>query len=491
MDQQLVIIGAMADIPKPKCKSLILDAGPLLSLSPLRGLASTYYTTPQVLSELKDSRAREHFEKLGLLSGVKVAVKSPDAWAKKTGDYSVLSHADMCVIALTYMLNEEYKKEQAEEGQEKKARDEISQATDDLAQKVENLTIDPATETVVEGANVDTEHAESTEDDKNIDEEQLEPLQVELQPLKDDESSSPSPPSINPSTEQHATPNDNATSSESESDSPSTPQQLYADPSDEDDGEGEWITPQNAGIHKSRALDLLPDDGVKGRGRGKNRQEEVKEIGAGCMTADFAMQNVLLQMGLDLVSVDGKRIQKVRNYVLRCHACFKICKDHSKKFCPSCGNPSLLRATVTVSAPNAAKDAPVLQVHLKPNFQYRIRGTKYSIPAPKPGSAKTGPGEGLILREDQTEYMRAKKRADGKRQREESRMLKGMLSKGVQEGAVPNGGVSSWMDPDWMPEILSVGSGGKGRTIRSSKMDGDMPLIGHGKRNPNERKKRK
>ena len=131
---------SMADIQKPKCKSLILDAGPLLSLSPLRGLASTYYTTPQVLAELKDGRAREHLEKLGLLSGVKVVVKSPDAasltngefsrtdvrfvdllcvcavvqWAKKTGDYSVLSHADICVIALTYMLNEEYKKEQAE-----------------------------------------------------------------------------------------------------------------------------------------------------------------------------------------------------------------------------------------------------------------------------------------------------------------------------------------------------------------------------------------
>ncbi|KAL9713200.1 20S-pre-rRNA D-site endonuclease nob1 [Leucoagaricus gongylophorus] len=112
----------MADIQKPKTKSLILDAGPLLSLSPLRGLASTYYTTPQVLAELKDGRAREHLEKLGLLSGVKVVVKSPDAasltnvvqWAKKTGDYSVLSHADICVIALTYMLNEEYKKEQAE-----------------------------------------------------------------------------------------------------------------------------------------------------------------------------------------------------------------------------------------------------------------------------------------------------------------------------------------------------------------------------------------
>lgn len=70
---------------KPKCNNLVLDAGPLLSLSPLRGLAETYYTTPQVLAELKDSRAREHFEKLGLLSGVKVAVKSPDAVSLSTG----------------------------------------------------------------------------------------------------------------------------------------------------------------------------------------------------------------------------------------------------------------------------------------------------------------------------------------------------------------------------------------------------------------------
>lgn len=75
----------MADAQKPKCKNLVLDAGPLLSLSPLRGLAETYYTTPQVLAELKDSRAREHFEKLGLLSGVKVAVKSPDPVSLSAG----------------------------------------------------------------------------------------------------------------------------------------------------------------------------------------------------------------------------------------------------------------------------------------------------------------------------------------------------------------------------------------------------------------------
>jgi len=64
---------------QPKCKRLVLDAGPLLSFTPLRGLAETFVTVPQVLAELKDNRAREHFEKLGLLSGVKVEVKSPDA----------------------------------------------------------------------------------------------------------------------------------------------------------------------------------------------------------------------------------------------------------------------------------------------------------------------------------------------------------------------------------------------------------------------------
>ena len=60
------------------CKNLVLDAGPLLMLSPLRGLAETFLTVPQVLEELKDKRAREHFEKLGLIAGVNVRVQSPD-----------------------------------------------------------------------------------------------------------------------------------------------------------------------------------------------------------------------------------------------------------------------------------------------------------------------------------------------------------------------------------------------------------------------------
>jgi len=131
-----------------------------------------------------------------------------------------------------------------------------------------------------------------------------------------------------------------------------------------------------------------------------------------------------------------------------------------------------------------------MQVHLKPNFQYKIRGTKYSIPAPKHGSAKKGPGEGLILREDQTEYMRAKKRADGKREKEEAKMMKGILARSLT-GDANTVAVGSWMDPDWVPEILTAGSGGKGRTVRQGGMDGDMPTIGYGRKNPNEKRRKK
>src|SRR6266852_4373370 len=120
----------------------------------------------------------------------------------------------------------------------------------------------------------------------------------------------------------------------------------------------------------------------------------------------------------------------------------RICKDASKKFCPSCGNPTLLRASVTISSPSASSDAPAMQVHLKKNFQHRTRGTIYSIPAPKPGSAKTGSGDGLILREDQTEYMRAMKRADNKRQKDEKKLLSGAIASGG-EGSL---GVGNWMD---------------------------------------------
>ncbi|CDO73747.1 hypothetical protein BN946_scf185015.g75 [Trametes cinnabarina] len=496
---------------KPVCKHLVLDAGPLLSLSPLRGLSETYYTVPQVLDELKDKRAREHFERLGLSAGVRIEVKAPSTaavahviqWAKKTGDYAVLSHPDICVLALTYELDEKEKAEAEKAKSADPSADDGDQThggevkQDENASASSNVRAAPEDQIdAVEGSEAaqkedahdaaedihsdpgDEPPPSDSEEESHKDLEEREPLGVELQPAKDEPAANASSP---PSQSSEVPP---ALSTVPTSDRPADDAPLYEDPSDDDDGEGEWITPSNVALHKSRALELLPS-ATAGR-KGKKPQERIL---VGCMTADFAMQNVLLQMGLGLVGVEGKRIERVKSWVLRCHACFKICKDASRKFCPSCGNPSLLRASVTISSPTAGPNTPALQVHLKKNFQFKTRGTIYSIPAPKPGSAKTGSGEGLILREDQTAYLRAKKRAEGKRQKEEKRML----NAASQSAEAGHGGaiVSSWMDPDWVPEILSASAGGKGRSMRTRGFDGDMPIIGFGKKNPNERRKKK
>lgn len=137
------------------------------------------------------------------------------------------------------------------------------------------------------------------EQDQTVEEENLEPLDVELLPLESSDSRVLQPEA-------------------STSLKRSTPSPIFDDPSDEsDDGEGEWITPANVNLHKSRALDMLPEDGLQSKGK------KIGVIGAGCMTADFAMQNVLLQIGLNLVGLEGKRIEKIKSWVLRCHACFK------------------------------------------------------------------------------------------------------------------------------------------------------------------------
>ena len=98
---------------------------------------------------------------------------------------------------------------------------------------------------------------------------------------------------------------------------------------DEDVG-GEWITPSNITQHKNKALGLvveeseaIPEKPSGRRRRGKKKGSSGGSLSVACMTGDFAVQNVLLQMGLRLVSVDGARIERVKSWVLRCHACYK------------------------------------------------------------------------------------------------------------------------------------------------------------------------
>jgi RNA-binding protein NOB1 len=61
------------------------------------------------------------------------------------------------------------------------------------------------------------------------------------------------------------------------------------------------------------------------------------------VTADFAMQNVLLQMGIQVIGTGGKMVRGVKTFVLKCHSCFKICMDATREFCPHCGNHTMMK----------------------------------------------------------------------------------------------------------------------------------------------------
>lgn len=506
---------------EPRIESLVLDAGPLVTQSPLRGLAKKYYIPPSVVEEMKDKRARDHLAWLqSEAAGCEIEIIQPGpeamvavtVFAKQTGDYSVLSRPDLNVLALTYALEVQKhgmwrirdqvggrtgqqkhtiaqqlaQKEAKASGQGQKKKDKV--AKDITTAKEQEKNTEKACTSSSEDAHPRTPE-EIAED----------PLVMQVESLD-----------LNgPST--------------SEQDillSYTKPEEDSLIDDDEDDEEtgGEWITPENITKHKNRALglvteeDLPPtsapiqrplgkrrtqitqaDDGwstvatrssgmeadSKHKDQSKNNQKSKQtKVSVACMTGDYAVQNVLLQMGLSLVGIEGQHIKKVRSWVLRCHACFKICKDSDKKFCPQCGNATLLRTSVTSTAPDSSSKGGGMQVHLKKNFQYKNRGTIYSLPLPKAGKAGGARQSVPILREDQPEWQKAIHSEKIKREKEE-RALQKALERGSDSLS------ARYEDADELSMLLAGGNS-KNRTISTG-----LPSMGIGRKNPNERRRRK
>ncbi|KAL6732787.1 hypothetical protein Aduo_003508 [Ancylostoma duodenale] len=161
----------------------------------------------------------------------------------------------------------------------------------------------------------------------------------------------------------------------------------FCEASDSDDDEG-WITEDNLGkaLKKMGAL-------------------EVEEgLNVGCLTTDFALQNVLLSMNLGLVSLNGYRIKKLKSFVLRCRACFKTTPIMTKEFCPACGNKMLHKCAVSVN-----EDGEQV-LHINWERLANKRGLKHSLAAPKGG--KHAVNEKLFEDQRMPQNRMAKVRAD-------------------------------------------------------------------------------
>jgi RNA-binding protein NOB1 len=425
--------------------SLVLDAGPILKNEPpvstILGQAEALYTVPSVIEEIRDAVARSRVETtllpfLKLRNPRPASIKVISDFARKTGDFEVLSKADIQILALAYELECERNhgdwRLRNVPGQKR-----VNGAPPAILSEkaLDHLTVAAGETTTVEKPPVlETQGACGTT---------LLPSTKSISLLTATE------PIASRGGEADQTPLSEQRGTESV---PEVDDQIEAvetcagSASEDSDGEG-WITPSNIKKHQEKDLQGAVEP-----------QTVLKTMQVATVTTDFAMQNVLLRMNLNLLSTSLQRIHQLKTWVLRCHACFNITKDMSKQFCSRCGKPTLLRTSCSTD-----KDGN-FKVHLKKNMQWNTRGDVYSIPKPVPGSAngkivagggKGGWGQELILAEDQKEYVQAM--TDMRRKKDKD-----------------------LMDEDYMPSILS---GDRGRA-------GGRPKVGAG-RNVNSKKRSK
>lgn len=118
----------------------------------------------------------------------------------------------------------------------------------------------------------------------------------------------------------------------------------------------------------------------------------LSESSVACVTSDFAMQNVLLQMGLRLLAPGGMQIHQLHRWILKCHACYTVTAEIGRIFCPKCGNGGTLRKVAVTVGENG-----VVLADRRPRIT--LRGTKFSLPLPQGG--REAITKNLILREDQ------------------------------------------------------------------------------------------
>ncbi|KAL5598161.1 hypothetical protein FOBRF1_011954 [Fusarium oxysporum] len=421
--------------------SLVLDTGPLIKNDPpantLRAKAEQLYTLPCIISEIRDAATRARVETT-LLPFITLRSPNPESvkvirdFARRTGDLAVLSKPDIDVLALGYELECERnggewrlrktpgqkglngKPNKPAEG-ETKTETETEKVEETLEKAVDNLTIENPIEQPTVG-----ESSQSTEAKDTVAETVAEP----------EPNVTESGTEVNEETATNATAE---TAQAGEKADETTEAVEEASDGDASDDEGGWITPSNLKKHQAADTGATPSAPVQ------------KTLQAAVLTSDYAMQNVALRMNLNLVAPSLARITHLKNWVLRCHGCFKITKEMNKQFCPSCGQPTLNRVSCSTDEHGNFK------IHLKKNFQWNNRGNVYSVPKPVHGSAngrlpknaggKNGWGNNLILAEDQKEFTRA-----GEEQRRQRK--------------------KDIMDQDYLPDLLTGHRAGGGQKIR-------------------------
>lgn len=342
-------------------KVIVLDSGAIISSNKFPGYLLNenieFVTTQNVIQEIKSSKAKNVLNSLPFPIKLKTvwieSLKSVKEFAESTGDYSFLSNVDMEILALAYQL------EKATNGDKfiKKLPEKLNfgkvffkaQITPYPTLNKEKKTNSDETLNL-DNLNLGDDswgHFEEDDDEGWISKDNIQQHKVTDSGLQ-----------------------------------------------------SEWVQTKKS-VEKKSKIEVI--DNLDLNLNESNQAEEYNQTNRtildsfeehnsniGCITTDFAMQNVLIHMGLNLISVDGYRIKTIRRYVLRCTACSVIVPDTSRVFCPNCGNHSTLKKVECV-----IDEEGKATFYYNPNYKFNLKGVRYQIPKPK-GGRNIDP----ILRED-------------------------------------------------------------------------------------------
>ncbi|KAK6185464.1 hypothetical protein SNE40_007691 [Patella caerulea] len=333
-------------------KHVVVDSAGFIKNAPIREIGENIYTLHSVVNEIKDKTTRDRLQVLPYT--IKFKEPSSEAilfvteFSKKTGDYRSLSGVDIRLIALTYQLEKQYvgtdhiKKTPPLQAEWNMTKYNLEKPTDIAGFYLKSEDRKSRSRNSSECSKMDVIESNHTE---------------KVLPVISETGDSPENNVKNIEPESHINNTTENISSEHNSVLPARYKSkgegdvLRADDIEEgeeseeeeesdDDDDGGWITPSNIKEIREKMGDV---------------NTEKANVPVGCITTDFAMQNVLIQMGLNVISVDGMIIKKAKNYVLRCFACMKITKILHKQFCPHCGNKTLKRLSMTVEEDGSIK----------------------------------------------------------------------------------------------------------------------------------------
>lgn len=326
-----------------KFQHLVVDTSAFIKNVQLQDFAEKCYTVQGVLDEIKNDR---QLKRLVVLP-YQLAVREPDAEvlalvtnvAKKTGDFATLSLVDLKVVALTYQLEKEHV------GTEHLREEPASVVTIASGRKPTELAGSGQVQGFYSGKKKDNQQqnfdgdanvakVEVTIEEQKLADKFAELCAAEVVQLEDGLAKQLSLEEDQLQTESHASVAEALEQEDDDEDEDDDEEDTNAiDEQEDDDDDDGWITPSNIkDMKRDFGMDIL----------------EESPSPVACMTTDFAMQNVLKQIGLHVAALDGRVIKHTRTYILRCYACFKTTPDSTKVFCPKCGNRTLKKVAVSL-----------------------------------------------------------------------------------------------------------------------------------------------